>query len=639
MPSDVAEASVELKDVASSEHDSESGSDDDQTSDRSTPPVASLVETREKRKGAGNRMAALLQNEDPDEELDTIFMEDEAADFEFVNPDDIEHDDDDASSSSSDEETQAANDPLDGEAKLQKEEQAQRTARKRKLAAHAFVKPSAPRKRLKLDGSNQQSDLHPDVERKRKKSERVSWVPTLEDAPVRTSTRKLAVQNKEKTLASMKESETRRIKQMAVIEAANKKREAAKPAEKTQEERLAEAARVEKVNKKTLNKWEETEKDRVRKQKARLEALQNRKLEGPVIRWYSGQAEWTDGKLTHLGKSRKSVVEIVQDQSVQANVHVDSPALPDTLTTVNTEVDSVAPVENNLTTTNATPIAKGTSIMENNDQTEIQEPATGTSQVDQQTMNVSPDSAGFLEGIDHYAALPESEVPKLLVPTSFETPVNMSIPSNPTALPKHIQSEVSGTSPAPTDTSSQLLPSTPNSAHTPTPSIAPSITPSIAPITSTSEPHIEHSTRNLLTLINFDPVTTKSLDVQRRILFNSRPRNTKTSKPVQTLCAITSLPARYRDPKSGLAYANLNAYKTIQRLSDWRDDRKHVFKKGRPVWSELLGAWVGLDVRDEGGAARGVPEEFITGEKPPVVLQAADGVKAERVASPKGTTV
>ena len=54
-------------------------------------------------------------------------------------------------------------------------------------------------------------------------------------------------------------------------------------------------------------------------------------------------------------------------------------------------------------------------------------------------------------------------------------------------------------------------------------------------------------------------------------------------------------PARFRDPKTGLAYANSYAYKEIQRL-----------RSGGSRWSSLLGCYVG----PVSGAARGVPDKF-----------------------------
>ena len=57
-------------------------------------------------------------------------------------------------------------------------------------------------------------------------------------------------------------------------------------------------------------------------------------------------------------------------------------------------------------------------------------------------------------------------------------------------------------------------------------------------------------------------------------------------------------PAKFRDPKTGLAYANSYAYKEIQRL-----------RTGGSRWSNLLDCYVG-PVKS---VARGVPERFWKG--------------------------
>ena len=65
--------------------------------------------------------------------------------------------------------------------------------------------------------------------------------------------------------------------------------------------------------------------------------------------------------------------------------------------------------------------------------------------------------------------------------------------------------------------------------------------------------------------------------------------------PSSEICAITMRPAKFRDPKTGLAYANSYAYKEIQRL-----------RNGGSRWSSLLGCYVG----PANSPARGVPEGF-----------------------------
>lgn len=66
------------------------------------------------------------------------------------------------------------------------------------------------------------------------------------------------------------------------------------------------------------------------------------------------------------------------------------------------------------------------------------------------------------------------------------------------------------------------------------------------------------------------------------------------------MCVITSQPARYRDPETGLPYANGYAYREIRRLVG-----------NQFGWSSMLGCFVG----PVGFGARGVPERFFDGGK------------------------
>jgi hypothetical protein len=82
--------------------------------------------------------------------------------------------------------------------------------------------------------------------------------------------------------------------------------------------------------------------------------------------------------------------------------------------------------------------------------------------------------------------------------------------------------------------------------------------------------------------------------------FSTKPVFCPGTKREPTLCAITSFPAKFRDPSTDLPYCSAFAYKEIQRL-----------KRGEYKWSKLVGAYVGLQ-RD---AARGVPVRFLGGRR------------------------
>ena len=322
------------------EDEDEEDDDDDDEEEEDGAPVESLVSGRQKRATAGSKYQQLLNatlREDAEDEVSLLFAE-EGEDEEFDENKVEEAAEVDEGDSSTDEEDQAGgqDDELAGEKELEKQERAAKRAQKRK-AEQALAKAAPSRKKVKIETpaeSSRRASETPTTtkpaEKTRKRSERVSWLPLEADTRVRTSSRTLSVQNKEKTLESMKESEARRIRQLEVIENAQKRKESVKVQPMTQAQRMAEAARIARINSKSLNTWEEAEAERAARQKARLDALHNRTLEGPVIRWYSGPAEWTDGKLTYVGR-RPKIEELVdvaeEDKEKDTLISTDEPAI------------------------------------------------------------------------------------------------------------------------------------------------------------------------------------------------------------------------------------------------------------------------------------------------------------------------
>jgi vacuolar protein sorting-associated protein 72 len=276
-------------DDESSNSGSSSGEEEEQTE--------WLATTRQKRSTAGNRLSTLIQQAAAeDDELELLFAEDE----DDVGFEDVEDDASDVQMDSSDDDDDqgptAGAEELDGEKELQQQARAERQAKKRK--ANDGI-PKAFRKKVKIDPTAPKST----PPRPKKKSERASWIPTPEDAPTRASARSTTKISKEQLHAQMLEREKRRLRQLAIMEKAEKKKNAEKPKEITQEDRLAEAVRVETRNAQSLNSWEEAEKIREEERRAKLEALHNRKMQGPYITWWSGLAEWVGGKLKRVGKN------------------------------------------------------------------------------------------------------------------------------------------------------------------------------------------------------------------------------------------------------------------------------------------------------------------------------------------------
>lgn len=287
---------------------SEDGSPASSSDAGSEAPVEYLATGRTKRATAGNRLITLLRKEQ--DEVDLVF-EKEAGDVDSEEDNDFVGDEDEAGSdaqldSSSDDEDRAsdkADDELEGERELQGQVRAER--QKKRKAQTVFNKtPTAVGKKVKIDHTAvvapNVSPITPEA-RPKKKSERTSWIPTSEEGPVRASSRKQTVQNKETVHLRMAEKEKQRLKQMKHMEEAERKRQVAKAPPMTQAQRMAEAARTERKNAKSLNRWEEAEKLKAETLKAKLEALHNRQLTGPVISWWSGLTRWVNGELSHVG--------------------------------------------------------------------------------------------------------------------------------------------------------------------------------------------------------------------------------------------------------------------------------------------------------------------------------------------------
>ena len=385
---DLDEAGV----VPPGEEDRSSTSTSGSESDDGPIPVESLVAGRARRATAGNRLSSLIDRE-ADDELELLFAEDDE-DVEFEGADGEDASDVQLDSSSDDNEDQGptkGDDDLEGEKELEKQDRAERQAKKRK-AQDAFMKPPGLRKKVKVDPTTLALPTTPGP-RSKKKSERVSWIPTPDEGPTRSSSRKQTVQNKEVIHARMKESEKRRLHQIEVMEAAARRKEKLKPKIMTQADRLAEAERTERKNSKSLNRWEETEKKRSEEQKARLAALHNRQLEGPVITWWSGLAKWVNGKLAQVGgrkvdegdgkldkgqKAKKASITVASSKKANAVSKNEDVAMTDSPPIEVAQVDA-HPVLT--TSSNAAP---------------------------QQFIFTAPQGpASFLDGIHYYAALPQ----------------------------------------------------------------------------------------------------------------------------------------------------------------------------------------------------------------------------------------
>jgi len=556
----------------------------------SEAPVELLVTSRTKRATAGNRIHPLLQKEQ--DEVDLVF-EKEAGDVDSEEDNDFVGDEDDAGSdalldSSSDDEDgdpDKANDELEGERELQRQVRAER---QKKRKAQAVLKtPNAVGKKVRVDQTAVIARMVPPTtpaSRPKKKSERVSWIPTSVEGPVRASSRKQTVQNKETVHLRMAEKEKQRLKQMKHMEEAERKRQVAKAPPMTQAQRIAEAARTERKNSKSLNRWEEAEKQKAETLKAKLEALHNRQLAGPVISWWSGLARWVNGELSHVGIREIKGLKEPEEQSRHTHQDPDPAENEGSIGIARLGPRSVVGIHG------AQPIASKPLLSES---------ARAVDLVPTVTFAPPIGPGGFLDGIHYYASLSsEPERHAMAVNKEDQSYLVSNEPS--AASQQNSRSE----SPVPIEHPAAFVEKPATNTRT-----------NIIPQEASQHKNrsiVEYSSRNIVALRNIDGNSMSLPDMQTSVLLKKRsgkPQSqypflatvpeqhllTYRTEPAQEQCAISGLPARFHDPKTGLAYSDLYAFKEIQRL-----------RTGESRWSSLLGCYVGSTL----AAARGVPERF-----------------------------
>ncbi|KAM3070148.1 hypothetical protein ACMFMG_003817 [Clarireedia jacksonii] len=620
------------------ENTSDAGSSSDSEGDSGVEEVELMVTSRQKRSTAGNRLTSLLQQEEPDDELELLFAEDEEdAVYEDAGADsDVQMD---SSDDDDDQGPTAGADDLDGEKELQRKEKAERLAKKRKLNDGI---PKIFKKRVKIDPTASDKPSP----RPKKKSERSSWIPTPEDAPTRASARGTTRQSKEQLHAQMIDREKKRLKQLANMERAAAAKEAAKKPAMTQADRLAEAARVEKSNSKSLSRWEEAEQQREEEQRQKLAALHNRQLNGPVITLWSGLATWVGGKLKQIG-SKKISQDEAKDKTKKRKAaemegdddggQLEADATPKDASGVDSARPAVSSsdVEGDATANGSSlvtskgdeaPAIKDTSpprplVANASTNGMLRPPATPENlpQINSgifkppQLPTIPPSSSvlqppnqtsGAVPPISGVLQPPQSHNQPVPINGNLQPPAHLIKASAPSFFLQPPSLDGSKPLPGfqpPNTQYPRLMPSqTTPFAFTPAQHYSPYASAPAPPPAPPAPPVTEYALRNCLILSNFDEDEIKSKDVQTRILFNQTfPKAPRTYKPRHSLCAITHYPAKFRDPKTGLPYLNSYAYKEIQKL-----------RKGEYRWSALLGCYVG----QQSFAARGVPSRFLKGE-------------------------
>lgn len=621
---------------------------DDERSDSSSESedleTTGLIATRAKRATAGNLYATLRANLDDEELQKELLAEDEEGDAVDYEGSDA-GDDDEAFESSSDEEDagppqEGDAEELEGEKALKRQERVE--AKKKRKVHEARLKLPAYRKQVKrvklADDVKTEDGSGVEVVKPKKKSERSNWLPAPADAPMRQSRRSLAVANREVVHANLKQSAARSENQKRIMKnAAEREKKEKITASLTQEERLKKCEKIERETAREFGRWEREEAERQRLREEALAAKRRRGIDGPVIRVWSGSVLWEGEKVKvkRVAHGSQKVEEIVEKKVEPEPGHGEE--------TTTTEVST--PVTTNETTGAApSPIdtqAKSTPEVLSIAPVPIQAQDTA-----------APLPAPWLQGIQEYAAKPPH------TPTQPPyTPSNPSINNTPT-VPVIQQSNLPPAPPQP-----QMYHGWPPGSHQfplhPPPPIttAPPPPPPIPLIREQAQrtllildsfPSLEtpatatkrgsKSKQPETTPLNPDALTTTLLPdshptftPEESRYLTTRPRRrlipgggttptfTTTNAPLplpsgpryevplppppaRTKCAVTSWPAKFRDPKTNLGYADMHQYKVIQRAL-----------AGGCLWSGLLGAWVGPSYGRMGRPAKGVPEGFAGG--------------------------
>ncbi|KAL9106517.1 MAG: hypothetical protein Q9187_008549, partial [Circinaria calcarea] len=168
--------------LQSTEQEKDSTASSEEGSDEEVQ-VESLIAGRDKRVTAGNRLSSLLDREG-DDDLELLFAEDEEeedVEFEGEEGEDASDVQLDSSSDEDDQGPTAAADDFEGEKEIQKQDRQE--ARKKRKAQEIFKRPPVSRSKVKIDPTMNPTIPTTPLPRSKKKSERISWLPTPEEGP------------------------------------------------------------------------------------------------------------------------------------------------------------------------------------------------------------------------------------------------------------------------------------------------------------------------------------------------------------------------------------------------------------------------------------------------------------------------
>ena len=373
---------------------------------------------------------------------------------------------------------------------------------------------------------------------------------------VRSSSRRSTVENKMATQTKLQEAEARRASVRA--------RPAKRVKHLTQDALIREALEMEEENTQSLLHYLEQEEER----KARQRQAGKKHMSGPFVRWISvgldqnifNSIEVRDAKAKKEPPSEERENAFPKGTEAQA-----AREMPERTTPVPTEEAGPEPDSG------------------------AAEPRIETPNESREAPNeaAEPPSEALSESREapNEVAEPHSEAPNEATERHSETPIESCEAAQPPSLACSEPNE---------------------SAQETLPPLAPSDAP-MEPAASTdpdTPSSTEKTARTILSLHGLEPGATW-VDEFRYLLGDHCawdrlpfvPSRNRPYRPRQSTCVITGLPARYRDPRTGIPYATTEAYATIERVL-----------RGEYVWtgsvhrSVALSAGMLAAAHDDGGA-------------------------------------
>ena len=500
-----------------------------------------MVTSRSKRSTAGNRLKQLL---DQELERDEIFTEVENdIDFEAnENEDGVDIVDSDFDRDSDDDARAAVEDESEGEREIEAQEKVDKSKRRAAVrAAGGIIKrPAAAAAAIRKPPAPGAGEGGREAKRRRINFAPDTPSPSTSSSVLevgsrrRTSARSATVQSKLQVESRLEEAEQRRAAQP--VKVVQKKK-----ASLTQDALIAEALEVEEENRESLRRFLEQEEERRAKQRQRKE-----RIEGPFVRWVSA-GMW---------------VRVVQEEGKKEGENQVNAASTDP----NAGLQRKDVVQDGKAD-RGEEMASGARLQSQQGSAEVKQAVAGDSDATMQ----EPGKEVASEQASASTSAPQNETPTDA--TCAPQPASISsLTLDPVlAVRKEAASIRSSTGSKPILCNPTL-----------------------------NAPRRELQARTLLTLER-RPREFSWLDEYASI-FGSHvdwscypyvPSRNRPVKPRQSICPITGLPAIYKDPRTGIPYANALAYKVITRVLE-----------GGFVWSGGHYSSPGGEGREGGGRGK-----------------------------------